>query len=406
MDFEIRTVAAEEFDQYVRTLETAFSGRVTENEMELYLKVAEFDRMIVAVEGDRMVGGAQAASFAMTVPGGSSVPTAGITGVGVLPTHRRRGVNTELMRHQLEDVRLRGEPLAALFASEGSIYGRFGYGMAAFAASIELETGRSRYLRSHRPAGTVRLLERDAALAVMRGIYEAAIPARPGMMSTSVEWFEGRMIARERDKDDPLFFAVHHSDEGDPDAFAVYQVRHEWPDGTPKLELSVRELQSLTPAATADMWRFLFDVDLVHIVKAGLRPSDEPLLLLLAEPRRLRLRVSDGLYVRLVDVPAALSARSYSEDSEVVIEVEDPFCPWNEGRYALAATGGTSACEVTKATPHLSCSVEDLGAIYLGGTTWRQLHRAGRVQERTAGSLARADRMFASDPAPWCSFNF
>ena len=406
MDFETRTVTPEEFRQYVRTIEAAFSGSVTDDEVALYRRVAEFDRMIVAVDGDLMVGGAQAASFGMTVPGGSSVPTAGITGVGVLPTHRRRGVNTELMRRQLEDIHRRGEPLAALFASEGSIYGRYGYGMAAYVSSIELETARSRYARRHRPAGTVRLLERDTAVPVIRGIYEAATATRPGMMSTNAEWFETRMTPTERHKDEPWFFAVHDSDAGDPDAYAVYQVKHEWPDGAPKLELSVRELHALSPAAVADMWRFVFDLDLVHVVKAELRPADEPLLLLLSEPRRLRMRLGDGLYVRLVDVAAALAARGYSDEGAVVIEVEDPFCPWNEGRYAIASSGGSATCEKTGANPDLSCSVEDLGAIYLGGTTWRQLHRAGRAFERAAGALARADRIFASDPAPWCSFFF
>jgi hypothetical protein len=151
---------------------------------------------------------------------------------------------------------------------------------------------------------------------------------------------------------------------------------------------------------------FVFDVDLVHTVKAELRPADEPLLLMLAEPRRLRMRLSDGLYVRLVDVPAALAARGYAEECSIVIEVEDTFCDWNDGRYELAVTAGGVTCETTEAEPDLSCSAEDLGALYLGGTTWRQLHRAGRVSECTAGSLARADRSFASDPAPWCSFFF
>jgi predicted acetyltransferase len=214
------------------------------------------------------------------------------------------------------------------------------------------------------------------------------------------------MTPTERDKDEPWFFAIHDSEEGDPDAYAVYQSKHEWPDGAPKLELSIRELQALTPQAAAEMWRFVFDVDLVHTVKADLRPADEPLLLMLAEPRRLRMRLSDGLYVRLVNVPAALAARGYAEEGSIVIEVEDTFCDWNDGRYELAVTAGGVTCESTEADPDLSCSAEDLAALYLGGTTWRQLHRAGRVSECTAGSLVRADRSFASDPAPWCSSFF
>jgi predicted acetyltransferase len=161
-------------------------------------------------------------------------------------------VNTELMRRQLDDVHQRSEPLAALFASEGSIYGRFGYGMAVYSASIELETKRSRYRRSFNSTGAVRLLERDEAVPVMRGIYQAVTPTRPGMMSTSLEWFEAQMTPTERDKDEPWFFAIHYSEEGDPDAYAVYQSKHEWPDGAPKLELSIKELQALTPQAAAE----------------------------------------------------------------------------------------------------------------------------------------------------------
>jgi predicted acetyltransferase len=161
-----------------------------------------------------------------------------------------------------------------------------------------------------------------------------------------------------------------------------------------------------TPDAYADIWRYLFDVDLVHRVKAWNRPVDEPLSFLMEEPRRLRLRIADGLRVRLVDVPAALEARGFVGDGRVVVDVEDRFCSWNEGRYAIEVSAGAASCSRTDEEPDIACSATDLGATYLGGATFRQLHRAGRVDERRAGALERVDELFASDPAPWSPFIF
>jgi predicted acetyltransferase len=190
------------------------------------------------------------------------------------------------------------------------------------------------------------------------------------------------------------------------DAYATYKVKHEWPESIAKLEVTVRQLIGSTPQGWADMWRYLFDIDLVHSLNAWNRPADEPLLDLMQEPRRLRFSLKDGLYVRLVDVPAALSARGYNGEETVVIEITDPFCPWNEGRYAIATGPNGASCERTKAGAQIACTATDLGAVYLGGTGFRRLHRAGRVQELAQGALALADTMFTTDPAPWCSFLF
>jgi predicted acetyltransferase len=249
------------------------------------------------------------------------------------------------------------------------------------------------------------MMEADAAIPVMHDIYEAATDLRPGMITADANWLRWRMTRIESDGPEPWFYAVHSGD-GKPDGFAVYKVKQEWIDFTPKSEAIVRELHGLTPEATADLWRFVFDLDLIHTVKAERRPVDEPLLLQLAEPRRLRLTIYDGLYVRLVDVAAALAARAYSSDGRLVIEVEDAFCSWNRGRYLLESEAGSVTCTPTDREPDLSCEVRDLGAVYLGGTTWRQLHRGLRGREHSEGALALADKMFASDPAPWCSFMF
>jgi predicted acetyltransferase len=400
MDIEIRTIVEGELEECSRSLELAFSDRRDDARDRL---VAEFDRWLAAFEDGRIVGSALAASYRVTVPGGAQVAAAGVTAVGVQPTHRRRGINTALMRAQLDAIHERGEAVAMLYASEGGIYGRYGYGLAAFLGEIKLQTERSAFIRGYQPTGRVRLLQREEALSSMRPVYDEAQRLRPGMVALDDRWWE--WLSFENEKDEPSFFAVHDTD-GVADAFAVYRVKHEWPDSIPRLELTLSKLLATTPQAYADIWRYLFDIDLVDSVNAWNRPVDEPLLLLMQEPRRLRLRTSDGLYIRLVDVPAALEARGYVGEGRLVVDVQDPFCPWNEGRYVLDVTDGAAHCDRTDEEADIACSAADLGATYLGGVTLRQLHRAGRVDELRPGTLAGADALFAGDLAPWNLFVF
>lgn len=402
MELEIRSIRPDEFADYVRTLEGAFSATVSDADVEDERIVAEYDRQLAAFDDGLIVGGSSVATLAMSVPGGRTVPAGGIKQVGVLPSHRRRGINTSLMRLQLDDIHGRGEALAILHASEADIYRRFGFGQASFFGDLDVETTRSAFLSPHRPEGRVRLLPREEALPRMRRVYDAVASSRPGMISIDDRWLSWRFADLHRQAL-PWFYAVHETDAGDPDAYAVYEVKHTWPVETPKLELHVEELMATTPQGYADIWRYVFDVDLVSRVTAGKRPADDALLWLMAEPRRLRFSFSDALYARLVDVPAALEARGYAEDGAVVIEVRDTFCPWNEGTFTLTITGGAASCSRTDAPPDLACDVNELAATYLGGSTFAQLASAGRVDERAIGALARADAMFRSEPAPWCS---
>ena len=312
MDIEIRPIRADEFEAYARATDAAFSGVASPEELEDDRSVAELDRRFAALEDGTIVGGASAASYRMTVPGGHTVPTAGITHVGVLPTHRRRGVNTALMRAQLEDAHRRGEPLAALHASEGGIYRGFGFGMGTFIADLDVETSHSAFHSGYVPSGRVRLLARDEAMPRMRRIFDAAVPARPGMLAIDDRWFMWRFAEPTPDKESPTFYAVHETEQGEPDAYAVYKVKHDWPGEIPRNKLHVNELMATTPQATADIWRFVFDIDLVERVQATDRPADDPLLHLAVEPRHLGYSLRDGMYLRLVDVPAALEARAYA----------------------------------------------------------------------------------------------
>lgn len=401
---EIRGVSEDGFEAWLRAVEVAFSGVPTPEDLENERRVAELDRCVAASEGGEIVGGAGAYSLRLRIPGGE-LDAAGITAVGVKPTHRRRGINTDLMRWQIDDARRRGECLAILFASEGGIYGRFGYGLGTFLASIDIESDHAAFVRGYRRSGQVMLRSPDDAMEDMLRIYEAERVGRPGMVAVDESWMRYRLHDHDWERKDPPFLAVHEGDAG-PDAYAVYKVKHEWPGSIPKSELTLHQLHASTPQAYADMWRYVFDIDLVHRVTSWGRRADEPLLHLLAEPRRLHLTLKDGLWVRLVDVPAALEARAYEGEGRLVIEVRDGFCPWNDDRYALEVSADGARCVRTPDEPDLAGSVNAFGAAYLGGTGFRDLWQAGQVEERRDGALARADAIFGRHPTPWCPFIF
>ena len=405
MDIEIRAIAEDEFEAWMHAIETAFGGHVRPEDLEAERSVLDPARCLAAIDDGEMVGCASSVIFTMTVPGGVAVPTIGVTGVGVKPTHRRRGVNTGLMRRQLDDAHQAGQPVAALFASEGGIYGRFGYGLASLNAATDLETARSAFVLGAGTGGRVRMFDRDAARDQVLSVWDRVRLNRPGTMAMDTTWFDYQFADKQHGEERRLFFAVHDSGEG-PDGFAVYHVKSNWEESIPKNVLELYALDALGPDAYASMWRFVLDVDLVQRVTAWGRPSDEPLFHLLREPRRLNLRLKDALWVRLVDLPAALAARRYAVEGRVVLEVRDAFCGWNDGRYELEGGPDGASCRPTGESADLVLTVNELASAYLGGPTLRQLHRAGRVHEERAGALALADAMFRWDPAPWCPLFF
>jgi predicted acetyltransferase len=228
----------------------------------------------------------------------------------------------------------------------------------------------------------------------MRALHDRVVPTRPGMLTRPGPWWEERLFDPEADRDGATPLRAVVCDEG----YALYAVKRKWDDDGPAAEVRIREVLATTPAGHATIWAYLLDLDLTRTVTWELAPSDDPLWLALADPRALRRTLWDALWVRIVDVPAALCARAYASDPDVVIEVRDAFCPWTEGRYAVTAAG----CEPTAREPDLVLEAAALGAAFLGGTTLADLAGAGRVEERTPGSLARASAAFRGDVAPWC----
>ena len=406
VDVSIRSIAPEELGRFMEATDLAFHDRTREEDIAREQLIAEPDRYFVALDGDEFVGTAGACSTMLTVPGPLTVPAAGVTAVGVRPSHRRRGINTALMGTLLEQAAERGEPLAFLWASESPIYPRFGYGLASMCTELEVPTDHGAFVRGVELGGRIRLLMREDALPAMRPVHERVAAMRPGMIAIDDRWWTWLFVEREKDRESPTFYAVHEDDGGTIDGYAVYRVKHEWVHSVPRSELEVRQLLSSNPVATASLWRYLLDVDLVATVKAWDRPIDEELLLIAAEPRRLSATLADGLWVRVIDLPAAFAARGYGHDGRVVFEVRDAFRPATSGRYELVVREGEGRSERTDLEPEISCGVEALGATYLGGSSFRQLARAQQARELVPGALARADGMFNGDPAPWFGLTF
>jgi predicted acetyltransferase len=402
-DITIRSIEADELEAFLRATGRAFHGRWHDEDLEIERPLSEPDRSFVAVDGTEFVGTAAACTTELTVPGGR-LPAPGVTAVGVLPSHRRRGINTRLMGTLLDQAAERGEPLAYLWASEAAIYGRFGYGAATWCTDVEAVADRARFVPDVRVEGTVRAVTRERALPLMRPVYDAVAAERPGFVPVDDRWWEALWVERKRDEDEPRFYAVHEDADGLVDGYAVYTVKHEWVHSVPANELHLRDLIARNPSASAALWRYLFDVDLIETVKAWDRPVDDDVRWLVTEPRRLQLRVADGLWVRLVDVARSLTGRRFPVDGRLVLEIEDAFRPATSGRYELVVDAGEPSCGRTDAEPDLTCSVGALAAAYLGGNSFSQLRGTHQVFARDREALHLADAMFAWAPSPWFGF--
>jgi predicted acetyltransferase len=408
IDFELRPVTREELPAFTRTDLAAFGERPSDPaRLELDWTGLELDRTLAAFDGDEIVGTGRLFSFELTMPGGQLLPAAAVSWIAVLPTHRRRGILTAIKRTQLDDAAERGEPLAMLYASEGGIYRRFGYGIATSSIGVTVESRYSAFLHPV-PPGKVRLVEDDEARKVFPEIFDRVRRAQPGAVQRVDAWWPDQFFWRESDERGTRFHCAYESPEGALDGYASYRFDARWDNG-PQGTLHVHDLVTATPAARAVLWRYLLDVDLVETVKAWVVPIDEPLRWLLRESRRMQVtRMGESLWVRVLDAPAALAARTYAATGRVVFEVVDPFRPDGAAAGRFALDGGPDGADArrTSEEPDLVLEVAELGGILLGGVHPTTLARAGLIEERTAGALAVADAMFAVEPLPFSMTEF
>jgi predicted acetyltransferase len=418
--YPIRPITAAEFDAFHNVAMHAFhSPPQSDEERRLAVSHLEFDRTLAAFDGGLPVGTAGVYSFRLAVPGSRVLPAAGVTWVSVLPSHRRRGVLTAIMRRQLTDIRDRGEPIAVLWASESLIYPRYGYGRAMWRADLTLHRGEGA-LAARVPADAglrLRLADPASVLPELAKVYDTVLPWRPGFIARDEAWWRRTVYdPPDRRQGGTALHCVLAEDDDGPRGYALYSAVSRWdsdaslPDGI----VNVREMVAIDAATTAALATDLFGRDLTTEFRLRGRPVDDPLLYQLADPRRARTRLKDALWTRIIDVPGALAQRRYSAPADVVLEVRDALLPANAGRWRLTTTdaasdGSLSAICVAAADgdpADVTLDITELGAAYLGGTTIGALAGAGLVTEGRAGAIRQLSTALAWEPAPWCPVDF
>jgi predicted acetyltransferase len=403
----VRGLTDDDWSAFIDVDQNAFGATTPADYLVLERAVQDMSRALGAFDDDGggvLAGITTSYAFDLSVPG-ASLPAAGVTWVGVMPTYRRRRVLSTLMTAQLNAVHDAGtEPVAVLWASEPQIYGRFGYGMA------------SRYFSRIVPRGTDALLPdvpNDPSLrmrlvpagdwALTAPVYDAVRAGRPGMTARDEAWWLRAVADIEAFREGKSALrCVVAEDDGGVRGYARYSTKQDFGDDFGRGKIDVRELLAADPAALAALYRYLFDMDLMGTTHLWNLPSDDPLQFWLTNPRRTSPRSVDQLYVRVVDLPAALTARRYATDISLVLDVADERCPWNAGRWRLEGGRDGASCARTVDEADLTLHARELGAVYLGGTTFLELAGAGRVTG-SAEVVQSATAAFQHSPAPWCA---
>jgi predicted acetyltransferase len=403
--FQIRTITADDAEVFRSRVSRGFGtdAETDDAAQQRFDAIFELDRTLAAFDGEEMIGTGGGFSLRVTVPGGEEVAMGGTTVITVQPTHRRRGVLRSLMDHHLDDVAERGEPLAGLWASESSIYGRFGYGPATWRHVAKLDAS-AIAIRAEAVAGAIRLLEKDDADPVLRSLYESARSGRAGMLTRSDAWWTHRLLADPeswREGKSKLRYAVVE-ESGSATGYAIYRQKSNWDDFLADGVIDVSEVITTTQEAHSALWGFLTNIDLFPKVEWWNMPIDDPLLWKVTDARRITRRVVDALWVRVMDVPAALSARTYDHDGVLTFELNDPTRPDTSGTYRLEVTDGTGTCLRVDTSPEVRLEADLLGALYLGGGDASAMAASGRVEGDRA-SLKTLHRLFRSDQPPWCN---
>jgi len=400
MSVEFRSIEPDEFGDLREAVGLAFGFdfRADDRRLESTLPI---HRTCCAFENGRMVGTSAAFELEMTVPGGV-MSCGGTTFVSVLPTHRRQGILNRMMRAHLDDVKGHGEPIAALWATDSAIYGRFGYGCAAICYDMTVKRGHVDFHRGAPTTVPVRLIDADEAAGALPPFFEAIRADVPGFFVRTPQWWEHRRLSDPDDDREGMTsyrYVVVDGEEGIA-GFAQYRSKLDWNEEHGAGEVAVRELIGSTPVAWASLWRHVLSHDLIEQTTAHLRPPWDPIFDLLAGTRRVSTKRLDSCWVRIMDVPVALSARSFSGPVDLVLGISDPMGDVT-GNYRLHVNGEEVECSAVGNEPDVSLDLEDLSACYMGRARFRELARVGRITG-DGSALASLDAAFTWDPQPWC----
>jgi predicted acetyltransferase len=400
MPIEIRAIASEEVDELLVADQRGFGGPPPRPEAPRTWAEAELDRTRVAFDNGRMIAASRTYSFELTMPGGALLPVAAVSWVSVQPTHRRRGVLSQLIAAMHDDARARGESAAILTASESSIYGRFGYGIATWQLAIIAERAHVAFRSDIAGAGgEIRLVDRDEAARVLPEIYDRGRVLRAGMVTRPDHWwtqvFWDFMVKPTKAN----FVAVHSDVRGHDDGYVGYEITDDWSARVPERRLAIVDMQAESPAAWISLWQYAFGVDLVDKVSARNLPTDDPLRHVVTDSRRILVdHLNDHLWIAPFDALKMLSARTYAVPGRVVLEVNGP--DGTKTTVAIEARADGVSCTKTTDAPDLACDSAVLGMCVLGGNRWSELATAGRVDVRRDDALLLADAMFLTNPAP------
>lgn len=407
----IRQIRPEDWASLLAMDALAFGGSPNDEMSEIEKQLFPWDRSLGTYDGDQLVAAAAAYRLQMAVPGGMLRPMAGVTWVSVLASHRRRGLTRANMHKQLRDLYEAGdEAVAALWASEPGIYGRFGYGLAS--SSIGVQVPRPTRLVGAPADSTLRLRLLPAAdsadtLAPFYDELVAAPTVRPGMLTRESKlWWQRSLADRERDRSVSALTCAVVERGSAVRGYAVYRMRSRWDTFRANGTVEVREIHAAEPAALAMLYEFLLDVDLTAETALWNLPLDDPLLYWMADRRAAEPKLRDTLYVRLVDVGRALGERHFATDIDLVFDVRDAICPWNAGRWRLEGGRDGAACARTERAADLTLDVGELGAAYLGAPAFGPALLAGHVEELTPDAAVRAAVAFGHEPAPFCPYIF
>ena len=392
--YAFRAIEIAETRAFIDAVNEAFQSDPEKEEVALWIARLEHDRTRVAIHAGAIVGTSGLFSLRLAVPGGVA-PMAGVTAVGVHPSHRRRGVLDGMMRGLLDATHERGEEaISALWASEAGIYGRWGFGSATRGAEVTVRSPQAQLRRA--PEDRPQTGDPKALLPAFKAVY-AGLPRRPGLLERDELGWAETLMDLEANREGAGRLRGLVCDGG----YATYAVRKRDVDGRAEDVVELRELLADGPDAAAVLWDHLIRLSLTRSVHWWSAAEDLELPHLLLDARAVTMRIDDGLYVRLVDVPRALTQRRYRSPVDVVLEVADAVCPWNAGRWRLAGDAAGATCEPTADPADLALTATELGAAYLGGTPLATLAAAGRVEEITPGALAATGHAFLGERPPW-----
>ncbi|MFH8367242.1 GNAT family N-acetyltransferase [Streptomyces sp. NPDC018031] len=401
---EFRTVPEAHLDRALDLHDLVFHGKSEEEPRKLLRELLQRCERIGAYDGDELVGLLVAHRLRLSVPGGE-LPCAGVTFVSVAPTHRRRGVLTGMVAELWRRCAAGGQPLAALWVSQAAIYGRFGFDPATHAYTVEIDSSRPLALRVPHDERPLRLVAPADAPAVVEDLHQAHRAHRGGRVARDAFWWRHLILPEKSEENEdlspPRVVTVGDGAGAPAAGYAVYRT-HGGDDGTGAPgTVHVEELEAATPHVAATLWRYLASIDLTDKVRAWGRPVDDPLLDFAADRDQVRVvQEFPALWLRLVDVPAALRARAWATDTDLVLDVRDEGVPGNAGRFRLTTRASGATVTRTADTPDLALDVRELAGCYLGGTSLERLVRAGLATEHTPGAARALDEALRTAHAP------